>query len=176
MKEIWKPIKGYESLYEISNLGNVRSLVTNRNLKPIHSKNGYYTVGLSKNGNVKLMTIHRLVALHFVTNPNPNEFNIVNHKDENKLNNVYTNLEWCTLSYNFSYGTAQQRANAKKRNLFNTKHSKPIEGYDDEGNVIYSFSSLMEGHRNGFDFRLVSACCLGKRSFHKGLHWRFTNV
>ena len=48
-------------------------------------------------------------------------------------------------------------------------------GYDDNGNVLYSFPSLMEAHRHGFDFRLVSACCLGKRSSHKGLHWRFSS-
>lgn len=187
MQEIWKPIEGYQNLYEISNLGNVRSLdrtvkchsktrlVKGKLLNPHLMKNGYYLVTLCDSGRVKQMYVHRLVALHFVENPRPDEYNVINHKDENPKNNIYTNLEWCTQAYNLSYGTAQQRANDKKRGVLNTKHSKPVEGYDDNGNVLYSFPSLMEAHRHGFDFRLVSACCLGKRSFHKGLHWRFSS-
>ena len=187
MQEIWKPIIGYENLYEVSNLGNVRSLdrtvkchsktrlVKGKLLNQALRKNGYYTVTLCDSGRDKQMYVHRLVALHFVENPKPDEYNVINHKDENRKNNIYTNLEWCTPAYNLSYGTAQQRANDKKRGVFNTKHSKPVEGYDDNGNVLYSFPSLMEAHRHGFDFRLVSACCLGKRSFHKGLHWRFSS-
>ena len=186
MEEIWKPIKGFENLYEISNFGNVRSLdklvkaknnsnrlVKGHLLSPALGKNGYYFVGLSDCGTNIKVYVHRLVALHFVDNPKPNEYNIVNHKDENPKNNVYTNLEWCTQAYNVSYGNARQKQAAKIRGVLNTKQSKPVEAFNDEGEVIYTFPSLMEAHRNGYDFRLVSACCLGKRLTHKGLHWRF---
>ena len=187
MQEIWKPIIGYENLYEVSNLGNVISLdrtvkchsktrlVKGKLLNPHLMKNGYYSVTLCDSGRNKRVYVHRLVALHFVENPKPDEYNVINHKDENPKNNIYTNLEWCTQAYNQSYGTARLKQAAKIRGVFNTKHSKPIEGYDDNGNVLYSFPSIMEAHRHGFDFRLVSACCLGKRSHHKGLHWRFSS-
>lgn len=186
MQEIWKPIIGFENLYEVSNLGNVRSLdklvkaknnsnrlVKGRLLSPTLGKNGYYIVTLSKEGIDKKAYVHRLVALHYVENPKPNEYNVINHKDENPKNNVYTNLEWCTQAYNQSYGTARLKQAAKIRGVFNTKLSKPIEAFNNEGEVIYTFPSLMEAHRNGYDYRLVSACCLGKRFTHKGLHWRF---
>ena len=187
MQEIWKPIIGYENLYEISNLGNVRSLdrtvkchsktrlVKGKLLNHTLMKNGYYSVMLCNSERNKRMYVHRLVALHFVENPKPNEYNVINHKDENPRNNVYTNLEWCTQAYNQSYGTARLRQAEKIKGKFNTKLSKPIEAYNENGDVVYIFPSLMEAHRNGFDFRLISACCLGKRSFHKGLHWRFVS-
>ena len=101
MQEIWKPIIGYENLYEISNLGNVRSLdrtvkchsktrlVKGKLLNPTLMKNGYYSVMLCNSERNKRMYVHRLVALHFVENPKPNEYNVINHKDENPRNNVY---------------------------------------------------------------------------------------
>ena len=138
-------------------------------------KNGYYSVMLCNSERNKRMYVHRLVALHFVENPKPNEYNVINHKDENPRNNVYTNLEWCTQAYNQSYGTARLKQAEKIKGKFNTKLSKPIEAYNENGDVVYIFPSLMEAHRNGFDFRLISACCLGKRSCHKGLHWRFVS-
>lgn len=184
--EIWKPIEGFENLYEVSSLGNVRSLdhyvnaknnsrrlVKGRLLKPSLSKIGYYMVGLS---NRIRAYVHRLVAQAFVPNPNPSEFNVVNHKDENPQNNVYTNLEWCTQAYNITYGSARQKQAAKIRGVFNTKHSKSVEAFNDVGEVVFTFPSMMEAHRQGFDFRLVSACCQGKRHTHKGLHWRLANA
>jgi hypothetical protein len=106
MQEIWKDIKGYEGLYQVSNLGRVKSLeryktnwskkqcVKERVLKPILANTGYYMVVLSKNGITKSVLVHRLVAETFLSNPNNLEQ--VNHKDENKLNNNIDNLEFCT--------------------------------------------------------------------------------
>lgn len=107
MEEIWKDIKGFEGIYQISNLGNVKSYdkhIKNGNgyavrkgkqLKPNLTKGGYYSVHLyigQRKREPKL--IHRLVAEQFL--PNPNNYPQVNHKDENKLNNRVDNLEWCT--------------------------------------------------------------------------------
>lgn len=101
MIEIWKDIKGYEGLYQISNCGNVKSLKTNKNLYLSDSK-GYQRVGLYKGKRI-MYAVHRLVAETFI--PNPNNYPCVNHKDYNKKNNNVTNLEWCNHKYNNNYGS-----------------------------------------------------------------------
>lgn len=105
MEEIWKDIKGYEGLYQVSNLGNVKSLKTNKNLYYTRSgrNKDYLRVLLAKNKKRKMFSIHRVVAEHFI--PNPNNYPCVNHKDECKSNNIWTNLEWCSEKYNANYGT-----------------------------------------------------------------------
>lgn len=110
--EIWHPCAGFETHYEVSNLGNVRSIermVNNRLktglrkspqkiLKASKSKSGYYIVSFCVDGVKSNQTIHRLVARAFIAN----ELNKpqVNHKDGNKLNNHVNNLEWVTVSEN----------------------------------------------------------------------------
>lgn len=101
MKEIWKNIKNYEGLYEVSDLGNVRNAKTKKQLYYSTSNNGYLRVGLF-NKKRKMFSIHRLVAEAFISNPN--NFDIVNHKDFNKTNNMVSNLEWCDSKYNNNYG------------------------------------------------------------------------
>ena len=127
MTEIWLPIEGYENLYEVSNLGRVRSLehtVTNKNgskrkfpgkiLKPRAHRNGYLKAELYKNGIRRYFLLHRLVATAFI--PNPNNLPQVNHLDEDKTNNTVENLEWCTAEYNNNYGTHNER-NIKLRKI-----------------------------------------------------------
>lgn len=116
MKEEWKDIKGYEGLYKISNLGRVKSLPKHagrsyrkeRILKNSIDKDGYIKVTLCKNNKTSFLSIHRLLAIAFI--PNPNNFPQINHKDENKQNNNLNNLEWCTCKYNINYGTRTKRA------------------------------------------------------------------
>ena len=122
MEEIWKPVIGYEGLYEVSNLGRVRSidrlvkysngqihLHKGRMLSPglVH-KLGYLQVALCNNGKIKHKMVYRLVAEAFL--PNPDNLPQVNHKDENPFNNCVENLEWCTIEYNINYGTRTQKA------------------------------------------------------------------
>lgn len=108
MREIWKDIKGYEGIYQVSNRGNVRSLHYNklRILTPL-SKQGYYSVALSVNSKCKHFPIHRLVAEAFI--PNPSNLPEINHKDEDGTNNSVDNLEWCTREYNNNYGSRNKR-------------------------------------------------------------------
>lgn len=109
MKEEWKDIEGYEGKYQVSNLGNVKSLKTNRNLyysKSCRNRN-YLRVGLYKNKKRVMFSIHKLVAETFI--PNQKNLPQVNHKDENPSNNCVTNLEWCTCKENINYGNRQLR-------------------------------------------------------------------
>lgn len=129
MCEIWKDIRGYEGLYQVSNLGRVRSLDRRdkrnrywpeRVLKSIVGKFGYASVHLLKDGVTKTAKVHRLVALMFIENPN--NYKEVNHKDENKLNNSVDNLEWCTRSYNVTYGSLDE--NFRKRRVAGERNGR----------------------------------------------------
>lgn len=103
-KEQWKPIKNYEGMYEISNFGRVKSLKRKSNKKEFIRKlstnvrKGYKCITLTKNSKRKTFTIHRLVALHFI--PNPENKPQVNHKDGVKKNNYAWNFEWVTNAEN----------------------------------------------------------------------------
>lgn len=101
---VWRDLLHYEGLYQISNYGDVWDVKNQVRLNPVLNHHGYYEVKLTNQyGKRVVESIHRLVALTWVDNPNPKEFNCVNHKDENKTNNYYENLEWCTRGYNVSY-------------------------------------------------------------------------
>lgn len=105
--EEWKEVPGYEGLYEVSNTGNVKSLIKNKIIKGFINRCGYRLVGLSKNKILKRFQVHRLVAQVFI--PNPDNLPMVNHKDEDKSNNSVDNLEWCDAKYNIHYGTRSDK-------------------------------------------------------------------
>ena len=132
MEEVWKDIPGYEGLYQASNLGKIRSLdkltkggnqygcqfITKKRgriLKEYFNKSGYKQVTLVVNNKAKRFILHRLVAKTFI--PNPNNLPQINHKDEDKTNNCAKNLEWCTCSYNINYGSRNEKAAEKLRNI-----------------------------------------------------------
>lgn len=111
MTEIWKDIPGYEGYYQVSNIGNVKSLerkdklgrkVRSKIITPIVTSKGYLEVGLYKDGNRHIFKIHRLVGLAFI--PTVKDKNEINHIDENKQNNMVDNLEWCNRSENVNHG------------------------------------------------------------------------
>ena len=98
MEIIWKPILGYEGLYEINNVGEVKTIKTNIIRKQMISKRGYFCVTLCKNGKHQNKNIHRLIMEAFV--PNPENKPCVDHIDGNRLNNSLENLRWCTSNEN----------------------------------------------------------------------------
>ena len=129
-KEIWKDISGYEGLYQVSNKGNVRSLMFRNNItskkrkKPLllkfSKRSGYYTVNLRKNSERKSFQVHRLVAEAFL-NKEKNK-NIVNHKDFNRLNNKVENLEWCTQKENVNHSVCNMKHSKKFKNKLNEQY------------------------------------------------------
>lgn len=164
MKEIWKEIKEYEGLYQISNLGRVKSLITNKILKG--NKNAEYNyVCLRKDGKQKIKKIHRLVAEAFI--PNPNNYLCINHKDENKLNNKSDNLEWCTKIYNNNYGTRNERMS--KRN----SRYKIIQK-DKDGNIIKIWENIWDlEHNTSYKKGTIRQCCKNKCKTVYGYKWEY---
>ena len=114
MIEEWRPIVGFEGLYEVSNTGQVRNC-RGKLLRPGLNHNGYLKCVLCKKGKTKTIYIHRLVAQAFLSNPD--NLPQVNHKDEDKTNNSVDNLEWCGAKYNVNYGCAQDKR--VKTNIIN---------------------------------------------------------
>ena len=155
MTEIFKPIEGYEDLYEVSNEGNVRNKTTGRLLKPGGAK-GYLKVLLYKDGICKSKSIHRLVAETFL--PNPNHYPQVNHIDENKLNNNVDNFEWCSAQYNIDYSK-----------------SKPVAQFSLDGRLLNTYKSIREASRQtGIPNPNICNCCLGKGyKSAGGFIWKF---
>ena len=125
MKEIFKDIEGYEGLYQISNLGRVKSFPRNgtykkmRVLKQSKNTQGYWFVNLSKNNKQKGKVIHRLIAIHFI--PNPTNKPYINHKDSDRGNYAISNLEWVTGSENIKHCYRQGNRTQKGEN---NNHSK----------------------------------------------------
>lgn len=183
-EEQWKVIDGYEN-YEVSNFGNVRSLdrqvlrkgvmvkISGKMLKQYFG-GGYMRVALY-NGNRQSRTnfaVHRLVAAAFVKNPNA--LDVVNHKDENKLNNRADNLEWCDNSYNSNYGTAiERRVKHQNWKEISEKISKPVIQYNKSGNEMARYKSSVEYEKEGYHSAGVSKCCNGRLKTYKGFVWRY---
>ena len=173
MMEIWKDIKDYEGLYQVSNLGRVKSLNyrhtgKERILKPGKAINGYLFVILCKDGKKDIFRVHRMVAETFI--PNPENKPEVNHKSENKTDNRVENIEWIWHKDNCNHGTRNERVSKK---LTNGKLSKPILQLTKSGDFIREWPSMMECERNGFDQGGISNCCRGERKSHKGYKWKY---
>lgn len=170
IKEEWRPVKGYEGLYEVCNYGLVKSLGKRKTIMKIDvSKCGYAMIHLYKNGSYKRALVHRLVAEAFI--PNPDNLPQVNHKDENKLNNRVDNLEWCTASYNSLYGTKNERHREKMIN--NPKRSKPVIQKEMDGTFVKRYPSIIEAERNGFVRQCITKVCNGESAYHYNYLWEW---
>lgn len=143
MEEIWKDIKGYEQLYQISNLGRVKSLGNGKThntkihiLKNVKDTTGYNRVSLSKDGVAKNYNVHRLVAEAFISNPD--NLPCINHKNERKDENFVwinedgtidlekSNLEWCTYEYNIKYSNVDKKAVISRIGSKHTEMTKQL--------------------------------------------------
>lgn len=179
--EEWKDIKGYEGLYQVSNLGRVRSLDrilpngTNSVMlykgvvlkaKPLPS--GYLRVLLRG----KDYYIHRIVATEFIDNPN--NLPEVNHKDEDKTNNNINNLEWCTNKYNINYGSNRERASKKLKGI--VVNNKPILQLTKSREIIKEFISAVEASKQTqIDNSSICKVANGKLKTSGGFIWRWSH-
>lgn len=168
--ELWRDIRGYEGLYQVSNYGRVRSLdhyVKNRmGYRKIEGKvlahnilkSGHHYINLSKNSVVEPKPIHVLVAIAFI--PNPNGYEIVHHIDHNPSNNKVENLMWMS----------KEGHNA----LHNSKKVDQIDKVT--GEVLHQWDSLADVERElGYKNQNISACCMGKIKSYKGCIWKYAS-
>lgn len=174
---MWKDISGFEGLYQINNYGDIKSVYRfepnsgragmwykERILKPHLDKDGYLQVILHRNGKPYTYKVHRLVALTFLDNPE--NLPCINHKDENKQNNNFINLEWCDVKYNNNYNNRQIKISHKrKRSVIQT---------DLSGNFIARYDSIKSAAKavNGCYCNIIY-CCKGKYKTHKDYKWRY---
>jgi len=175
--EEWRAVPGYEGYYEVSSLGNVRSLdrsVTTRNgvtklirgktLTQVryNGKDNYVGVVFCKEGVKAKYSVHRLVALAFI--PNPNNLPEINHKDENKQNNAVENLEWCDRRYNNLYGSANiRKAMTQGKPVLQLLNGEIINAYPSAGLAAACTGASQGG---------ISSCCRGEMKTSGGFEWR----
>lgn len=180
MEEIWRPIPDYEGIYEVSNLGRIKSLERtkksrNGTVQKVAEKiralsygtkgDSYAYVVLSKNGKNKTFLVHRIVAQVFLENPN--DLPIINHKDENKRNDSVDNLEWCDYSYNNTYRNIHL-----KRDLSNV--CRKIIQYDLDMNEIKRWDSVVSVEKElNLKSENILKCCKGDRIHCGGFKWRY---
>lgn len=184
--EEWRDIKGYEGLYQVSNMGNVRSVAhttvyrdgrvghyEGKMLVPCDGGNGYKYANLSKNGITNLGWLHRLVAETFLHKDD--ERNVVNHKDGNKHNNTVGNLEWVTYSENNKHAVRTGLLNMEPFIVAgSTARKKKIEQIDASGKTIKVFDSAVEAARQlGLSTGNISSCAHGIRKTSGGYRWQF---
>lgn len=163
--EVWKDIKGYEGKYQVSSLGNVKSLNYHREgrekeLTQCVDTDGYMVVLLYKDGRKKTCKVHRLVAEAFLSNDNG--LPSINHKDENKRNNSVDNLEFCTVGYNNRYSK-----------------EVPVLQCDLSGNVIREWNSIKAASDElSLKRSNIGACCrrYGKNKSAGGYTWRYKEM
>lgn len=167
MEEIWKDIRNYEDEYEASNLGRVRNKKTKRILKACLTNSGYQYVCLSKNGKEKKYLVHRLVYEAFIGEI-PNGLQ-VNHKDENKQNNILPNIDTLmSPKQNSNWGTHNERSAKAK--------SKSVIQKSLQGEIIKVWSSLNEIKRAlGYSCGNICNCCRGLEHYKSayGYIWQY---
>ena len=170
MEEVWKDIQLGNSKYKISNLGNIYSYFAKRNMSKNKDRRGYLYISTTN----KKYKIHRLVAQAFI--PNPNNYPIINHKDNNPSNNKVDNLEWCTYKYNIDYciksgrfeeakkkiskACKEKKAYIKNLKIASEKNKKAIFQYDLNGNFIkeWDCSATVEKELGLFATSIIKVC------------------
>lgn len=178
--EIWKDVPGFETRYQISNMGRIKSKSYIRSngfglyrtreqiIKPYKEPFGYLAIKLYKDGKCKQAKIHRLVAIAFI--PNPDNKPEVDHINTNVEDNRVANLRWVTSSEN-KLNPITRAKNAESRKVAN---AKPVVCYSKNGMLVGKFNSLLEaGEKLHICPTHICHCCKGKRKFAGGYKWKY---
>lgn len=167
MKEEWKSVVGYEGLYEISNLGRIKSLnfdgTKRERIMSPYLVHGYSRIRIFKNSKPRSVGVHRLVAEAFIANPDNKPY--VNHINGDKSDNRAANLEWCTQSENtiHSYRVLMNKASGgrEKKKVMLVETGQVFESIKE--------ASKMTGHNR----TSIISCCKGRYKTVNGMHWRY---
>ena len=179
--EIWKPITGFEGLYEVSNTGKIKSLTRKLNDGRIWKGRimstplslGYPSVSLRKEGKYYKQRVHRIVGKEFVEGYQKGLF--INHKDGIKTNNNYTNLEWCTIADNLKHA----HKTGLNPNIFRgvyEKRRKKIVQLTLEGEYITTFNSIKEAAKAvNVSYQIISKVCIrnNNKLTSRGFKWKY---
>lgn len=189
MEEVWKDIPGYEGLYQVSSLGRVKSLgryvYTNGTprlrkelfLKQHVSKSGYVRTALSKDGRTVSFSIHRLVAMAFL--PNPENKPAVDHINAIRTDNSVNNLRWATHFENANNPlTIKAHSESQKNGVSHFNRdiygASPILRISQDG-AIAEYACIADAVREGYSAKKIQRCCQGKRILYLGYDWRYKN-
>lgn len=188
--EEWKDVVGFEGLYQVSSFGRVKKS-NGRELSQRKDKDGYLIVTLFKEKIRSDCKVHRLVGMAFIENPN--NYLVINHKDENPSNNHVENLEWCTVKYNCNYGNRNKKLSESQKkcshehvkgekNFFYGKHfsrglhpqSKRVAKLDSQGSILAVFDCTKSAAESvNCSPSAISLGCRGKRKNIKGYQWKY---
>lgn len=174
MTEVWKPIPGFESRYEVSNRGRIRSVdrtimragakrmykKLSVVLKPRLDKDGYHFVSIYRNSKPHHLKVHRIVAEAFLQKADSKDE--VNHKDFDKINNCVENLEWCSHQQNVRHANSNGRHGGRGTKIQAVKDSV----------VVHTFESTKNAELAGFHRGAIYKVLNGIWKHHKGLQWR----
>lgn len=173
--------------YMVSNYGRIKSLAHTTTIKRngktyknifktrivrLLNNKGYWLYNFTQDGVRSCVSIHRLVAKAFIENPY--NYPLINHKDENKGNNIYTNIEWCDEKYNSNYGTVNKRRSSSITEALQGK-SRTICQYNLKGELIQKYKGAKQIEKAGFTYCNVHKCCHHIAVIHKGYVWRYDN-
>lgn len=172
-KEIWKDIPGYEGMYQVSNLGRVKSLVRKGKtyeviLKQFSNGHGYLQVFLTRNSITKSYKVHRLVAQAFI--PNPQNYRCIDHINTIRTDNRVENLRWVSHKENSANPITKERVTS----AVIKRVGKIVMQYDIQGNLIKTWDTPAQAAKTlGICDGPIRKCCLGKESTYKGFIWKY---
>ena len=194
MKEKWLDIKGYEGLYQVSNLGRIKSIphivntidkrgweysyiAKEKILKNVKGTVGYAQVNLyGHNKTLIVKNVHRIVAIHFIKNPHNKKF--VNHKDGNKMNTSASNLEWCTASENMRHAYDVLNIPVSGLGKFGKDSNKSVSVIQLtlDGKIVKRWDSMSDAWRaKGFRPDGICRACSGHNKSYKGYKWKYAD-
>lgn len=181
--EEWKDVVGYKGYYMVSSYGRILSLgrfvkyhTYTKMIEPCikqqhRGRNGYFSVTLKRDGEKKCISVHRLVAIAFVSNPN--NYPCIDHINDNKIDNRAFNLQWCTHKFNNSKEHHRIAESLSQKGKILTSIRKPIVQLNTNGDLVRIFPSMTDASLNGFQHSAIHRVIHNKLKTHRGFKWMY---